>query len=60
MEIDYARLFEKKKLGTTVWSPLASGVLTGKYNSGIPERSRFGNHSDMKHYYDKYLGADKK
>jgi aryl-alcohol dehydrogenase-like predicted oxidoreductase len=41
MEIGYRHLFESKKLGTTVWSPLASGVLTGKYNNGIPEDSRF-------------------
>lgn len=41
MEVDYARLFKDNKLGTTVWSPLASGILTGKYNDGIPEGSRF-------------------
>lgn len=34
MEIDYRHLFEAKKLGTTIWSPLASGILTGKYNDG--------------------------
>src|SRR6478735_7313678 len=28
-------------MGTTIWSPLASGLLTGKYNNGIPEGSRF-------------------
>ena len=28
-------------MGTTIWSPLASGLLTGKYNKGIPEGSRF-------------------
>ena len=28
-------------MGTTIWSPLASGLLTGKYNQGIPENSRF-------------------
>jgi aryl-alcohol dehydrogenase-like predicted oxidoreductase len=36
MEFGYRHLFEDKKLGTTVWSPLASGVLTGKYNEGVP------------------------
>ena len=41
MEFGYRHLFEDKKLGTTVWSPLASGFLTGKYNDGIPEDSRF-------------------
>ena len=30
-------------LGTTIWSPLASGVLTGKYNKGIPQGSRLAN-----------------
>ena len=39
-EIEYGRLYEKIGLGTTIWSPLASGLLTGKYNDGIPEDSR--------------------
>lgn len=39
-EVEYARLYEEIGLGTTVWSPLASGLLTGKYNQGIPEDSR--------------------
>tara|TARA_B100000945_G_C20374429_1_gene593830 strand:- start:444 stop:1379 length:936 start_codon:yes stop_codon:yes gene_type:complete len=41
VEIEYKELFEKYSLGTTVWSPLASGLLTGKYNNGVPEKSRF-------------------
>lgn len=40
MEKNYQRLFSEKGLGTTIWSPLASGLLTGKYNNGIPEGSR--------------------
>ncbi len=40
-EIEYAPLYEKVGLGTTIWSPLASGILTGKYNNGIPKNSRF-------------------
>ncbi len=40
MEKEYLRLFEEIGLGTTTWSPLASGLLTGKYNEGIPEGSR--------------------
>lgn len=40
VEREYARLYSEIGLGTTVWSPLASGVLTGKYNQGIPEDSR--------------------
>ncbi|MBN8549015.1 MAG: aldo/keto reductase [Deltaproteobacteria bacterium] len=39
-EREYAPLFKKYSLGTTVWSPLASGILTGKYNDGIPAGSR--------------------
>ncbi len=30
-------------MGTTIWSPLASGLLTGKYNDGIPDDSRLGH-----------------
>ena len=41
MEKEYESLFKKYSLGTTVWSPLASGLLTGKYNEGIPSQSRF-------------------
>lgn len=40
MEKDYLQLFKNFGLGTTIWSPLASGLLTGKYNEGIPEGSR--------------------
>jgi len=43
-ENEYNPLYKKYGLGTTVWSPLASGLLTGKYNDGIPEGSRFSNH----------------
>lgn len=40
-EQEYAPLYQAPyKLGTTTWSPLASGVLTGKYNDGIPDDSR--------------------
>lgn len=37
VERDYLPLYESIGLGTTIWSPLASGLLTGKYNRGIPE-----------------------
>jgi aryl-alcohol dehydrogenase-like predicted oxidoreductase len=40
-EVEYAPLYNQYKYGTTIWSPLASGLLTGKYNDGIPEDSRF-------------------
>ena len=40
VEVEYAPLYRDFELGLTTWSPLASGVLTGKYNDGIPEGSR--------------------
>ena len=40
VEKEYARLYEEIGLGTTIWSPLSSGLLTGKYNDGIPEGTR--------------------
>ena len=40
MEVDYKSIFQNIGMGTTIWSPLASGLLTGKYNDGIPEDSR--------------------
>jgi voltage-dependent potassium channel beta subunit len=39
-EKEYAPLYKAPGLGTTVWSPLASGILTGKYNAGLPKDSR--------------------
>lgn len=41
VEKDYFHIYRTVGLGTTIWSPLASGLLTGKYNDGIPEGSRF-------------------
>jgi voltage-dependent potassium channel beta subunit len=40
VEKEYARLYQDIGLGTTTWSPLASGLLTGKYNDGVPPGSR--------------------
>ena len=40
VEFEYARLYEDIGLGLTIWSPLASGVLSGKYLDGVPEGSR--------------------
>ncbi len=40
VEAEYAHLYKEIGLGTTIWSPLASGLLTGKYNQGIPEGTR--------------------
>ena len=40
VEHEYARLYEDIGLGLTTWSPLASGLLTGKYRNGVPKGSR--------------------
>ncbi len=40
LEQDYLPVFKNVGMGTTIWSPLAAGFLTGKYNNGIPEGSR--------------------
>jgi voltage-dependent potassium channel beta subunit len=40
VEQEYAPLYEAYGMGTTIWSPLASGLLSGKYNDGIPADSR--------------------
>ncbi|WP_456443170.1 potassium channel beta subunit family protein [Caldithrix abyssi] len=40
VEKEFLNLYRDIGLGTTIWSPLASGILTGKYNNGIPEGSR--------------------
>lgn len=65
MEREHKPLFERRMMGTTIWSPLAGGVLTGKYNDGgIPAGSR------VEHSYkvggrlakgaDNYFGAANK
>lgn len=46
-EVEYAPLYEQFQYGTTIWSPLASGLLTGKYNDGIPEDSRFATNKSF-------------
>lgn len=47
-EVEYSPLYEKWGLGTTIWSPLASGFLTGKYLNGIPKNSRLSQHEWLK------------
>jgi voltage-dependent potassium channel beta subunit len=41
VDAEYLEIYKNVGLGTTIWSPLAAGLLTGKYNDGIPEGSRF-------------------
>ena len=49
IEVNYRHLFNDKKMGATVYSPLAGGILTGKYENGaIINGSRFQNNPDLK------------
>ena len=53
VETQLTPLIDDYGYGTTIWSPLASGLLTGKYNNGIPEGSRFSHNSrTKKRHYD--------
>jgi voltage-dependent potassium channel beta subunit len=49
VEEEYISLYQKYGLGITTWSPLDSGVLTGKYDRGIPEFSRMHLHQELRH-----------
>ncbi|KAK1947956.1 putative voltage-gated potassium channel subunit beta [Phytophthora citrophthora] len=63
VEIDYGVLYEKYGYGLTTWSPLAFGILSGKYSNGIPEGSRLSMSSYMNYVADgfetKVAKADK-
>lgn len=60
-ENEYRFLFQEYKYGTTIWSPLAGGILSGKYNSGdIPEGSRFDNHKNLDTIWQKHMGEGAK
>lgn len=52
LEKEYRPLFEKYQLGTTIWSPLASGILTGKYNNGVPKNSRLAEQQWLRERFD--------
>eukprot|EP01017_Pseudomicrothorax_dubius_P045457 TRINITY_DN785_c0_g2_i1.p1 TRINITY_DN785_c0_g2~~TRINITY_DN785_c0_g2_i1.p1 ORF type:complete len:358 (-),score=123.96 TRINITY_DN785_c0_g2_i1:132-1205(-) len=56
VEKNLAGFFSEGKLGTTVWSPLAGGVITGKYRNGVPEQSRIGADPETKRFYERFLG----
>lgn len=58
VEHEYARLYAEIGLGTTTWSPLASGLLTGKYAKGVPADSR-GSLKNMAWMQESLLDPDK-
>jgi len=55
VELEYAPLYEAYGMGTTIWSPLASGLFSGKYDAGVPADSRLA-HPDYAWLRDKVLG----
>lgn len=59
IEREYVALFDDYDYGSTIWSPLASGILTGKYNEGIPEGSRFDQNEGLMKIYENYFGEGK-
>jgi voltage-dependent potassium channel beta subunit len=58
IENEYLPIFQHVGMGTTIWSPLATGLLTGKYNDGIPKNSRF-DIKGMGFLVDRWLHKDK-
>ena len=52
VEVEYNQLYKNHGIGTTIWSPLMSGILTGKYNDGFPDDTRLGL-DDMEWLKDK-------
>ena len=59
-ENEYAYLFEKFRMGTTIWSPLMSGICTGKYFDGIPKDSRAVTGADQSALHFAFYNKDKK
>jgi aryl-alcohol dehydrogenase-like predicted oxidoreductase len=55
VEREYARLYDEIGLGTTIWSPLASGLLTGKYDDGCPPNTR-ASHPGLEWLRDELVG----
>ena len=60
-EVEFGDLFEKYHMGSTIWSPMAGGMLSGKYLDGIPEDSRAALLPMAKSFsYDPYMGTEEK
>lgn len=58
-EKEYYKLYNNEVgLGTTIWSPLAGGLLTGKYSSGIPEDSRAEAHKTIQWLHDRFTNQE--
>ncbi|HXB13657.1 MAG TPA: aldo/keto reductase, partial [Bacteroidia bacterium] len=59
VEKEFAKLYSEIGLGTTIWSPLASGMLTGKYNDGIPKGTRLSM-PNLKWLHDSFTSEEGK
>jgi voltage-dependent potassium channel beta subunit len=61
VESEYFRLYRDIGLGTTIWSPLDSGLLTGKYNDGIPEgtRATLNGYDWLREYFESPTGRER-
>jgi voltage-dependent potassium channel beta subunit len=58
VEEEFSEIYKNVGLGTTIWSPLATGLLSGKYNNGIPKGSRLGLNG-FEWLKDKWVTGDK-
>jgi len=58
MEQEFAGIFQRQGMGTTIWSPLAAGLLSGKYLDGVPKGSRLGM-KGFEWLTDRWLQKDK-
>jgi voltage-dependent potassium channel beta subunit len=64
VEVEFSQIYKTVGLGTTIWSPLASGILSGKYTHGVDKDSRLGREElnwlrDMNVVEDKLIRANK-
>lgn len=60
-EKEYRPLFERYKYGTTIWSPMKMGILSGKYNSGeIPQGSRLESNPNLLDTFNKLFSEKNK
>jgi aryl-alcohol dehydrogenase-like predicted oxidoreductase len=58
VEVEFSQIYKTVGLGTTIWSPLASGLLSGKYNDQFPTDTRLGIEG-LEWLKDKNITADK-
>ncbi len=58
-EVEYFRLFRDWGMGSTIWSPLASGLLSGKYNNGLPDEQTRINLPNLEWLKDRIMNEEK-